>query len=134
MQVLSRPSLTNNTPPCGLPMNDDNELVAHKWVRLLADTSAHGVWSKDGYCCRAEDLPVSSGLIDRIQHWQNWYDAYENEWGLFKGDVEAFAVEGLALAKAVKAALPDWTVVYWDAAASERAGKDAERRVYEYEV
>ena len=36
-------------------------------------------------------------------------------------DAERFAADGLVLARALKAALPDWTVVYHDEAKS-RAG------------
>jgi hypothetical protein len=115
-------------------MDDENLLIAHKWVRILADSSADGVWAKDGCGTCADHLPVPPELIERIRAWQAWYDRDENDWGLFKGDVAAFSAEGLAVARAVKAVLPDWTVVYWDDAAWEQDGKDKERGAHEYEV
>lgn len=115
-------------------IDEDNSLLAHKWVRILADSCADGVWEKGGGAPSADDLPVSRALIERVRAWQAWYDRDENDWGLFKGDVAAFSLEGLAVARAVKAELPDWTVVYFDAAAAERCGREAERTVFEYEV
>ena len=107
------------------------EFIAHKWVRILADSSADGVWEKGGGATTADALPVSVALIQRIREWQAWYDRDEDNWGLFRGDVAAFSAEGLAIVRAVKAALPDWTVVYFDEAASERAGKNGPRSAFE---
>ena len=111
----------------------DNNLVEHKWVRLLADSCADGVWARDGCSGLADDLPVSAQLILRIRAWQAWYDRDEDDWGLFKGDVEAFSNEGREIARALKAELPDWTVVYFDKAASERH-PDGPRTHFEYEI
>ncbi len=111
-----------------------NELIAYKWVRILADSWTEGAWTRDGGPASPNELPITQELIDRIRRWQAWYDRDENDWGVFKGDVEAFSDEGGAIAHAVKAALPDWTVVYFDAAASESASDDAPRTVFEYEV
>ena len=36
-------------------------------------------------------------------------------------DLDAFAAEGRAIARAVKAELPDWSIVYFDEAAAARA-------------
>jgi uncharacterized protein YfaT (DUF1175 family) len=114
--------------------DEENELIAHKWVRILADSCADGVWVRDGGATSADQLPVSQDLIDRIRQWQAWYDRDQNDWGLFNGDVEAFSNEGREIARAVKAALPDWTVVYFDEAASASASDDAPRAVFEYKV
>lgn len=114
--------------------HEDNELIAHKWVRILADSSAEGVWEIGGGGTTADALPVPAALIQRIRAWQAWYDRDEDKWGLFRGDVVAFSAEGLAIARAVKAALPDWTVVYLDSAAAERAEEGGPRAAFEYEV
>ena len=129
-----RARISRETATAGGIEMDDNLLVAHKWVRILADNSADGVWDIEGCGCCADDLPIPAALIDRIRAWQAWYDRDENGWGLFKGDVDAFAAEGLAVARAVKAALPDWTVVYFDEAARVGAAEGAAREVFEYEV
>jgi hypothetical protein len=114
--------------------DEENELIAHKWVRILADSWTHGVWTRDGGPADPNDLPIPQELIDRIRRWQAWYDRDENDWGVFKGDIEAFSDEGREIARAVKAALPDWTVAYFDEAASESASDDTPRTVFEYEV
>lgn len=114
--------------------NEENELIAHKWVRILADSWTHGVWTRDGGPADPDDLPIPQGLIDRIRQWQAWYDRDENDWGVFKGDVEAFSDEGREIAHAVKAALPNWTVVYFDEAALASARDGATKAVFEYEV
>ena len=80
---------------------DDNLLVAHKWVRILADNSADGVWDIEGCGCCADDLPIPAALIDRIRAWQTWYDRDEN----------------------------GWTVVYFDEPAGAGAAKVADREV-----
>jgi hypothetical protein len=96
------------------------------WVRIMADALADGVWDRDGCGDRADALPVPADLVARIRAWQAWYD--RDGWGddagrpLARFDLDAFAAEGLAIAQAVKAALPDWTVIYFDEAAAERDG------------
>jgi hypothetical protein len=113
---------------------EDNELIAHKWVRILVDSCAQGVWEKGGGAPPVADLPVSAGLIQRIRDWQAWYDRDEDKWGVFRGDVAALSAAGLEIARAVKAELPDWTVVYFDMAAAEGAEKDGPRSAFEYAV
>jgi len=122
--------------PAGLfnMTNEDNELLAHKWVRILVDSCAKGVWAKSGGSTSADSLPVPPELIQRIRNWQASYDRDEDKWGLFRGDVAALSAEGLAIARAVKAALPDWTVVYFDDAALEQANGEGQRSAFEYEV
>lgn len=113
---------------------DIDSLASEKWVRILADSCADGVWERGGGACRAEGLPVSAELVSRIKAWQRWYDRDENDWGIFKGDLQAFSAEGLAIARALKRELPDWTVVYFDDDACENAASNAPRIEYEYEI
>jgi hypothetical protein len=108
-------------------MTDDDSFAAERWVRIMCDYSAEGVWHKDGSGDSAAELPVDAALIERILRWQAWYETALDE----NFDVDAFSAEGLAIAKAVKAALPEWTVVYFDEA---RADLDAPRDTYEYEI
>ena len=63
-------------------------------------------------------LPVSAELLDRLARWNDGYERcdpqdYEDVCGM-RFDFLAFATEGLEIAKAVKRALPSWTVLYWD--------------------
>ena len=98
------------------------------WVRIMCDACAEGVWNHDGESCAAADLPMPPDLLARLRAWQASYDAAElDDDQAF--DWAAFTAEGCSIAQAVKAALPDWTVIYFDEARL-RAG----RRPCEVEV
>ncbi|MDO9709847.1 hypothetical protein [Paracraurococcus lichenis] len=118
------------------PPQEALSLAEARWVRIMVDYCADGVWHPDGCAGHAEELPVDAGLIARIRRWQEWYDTESKDYlppeertGQF--DLAAFAAEGLAIARAVKAALPDWTVIYFDEAACRL---DAPRESFEYEI
>jgi hypothetical protein len=118
------------------PAHDpDNTLIAWKWVRIMADYAADGVWDKTGAGCCADELPIEPTLVERLRAWQAWFDdlSDDNErnpdW-----DAAAFAREGLAIARAVKAALPDWTVIYFDEAALAAASRGAPHSIFQYEI
>lgn len=120
---------------CGMD-NDVNTLVAHKWVRIMCDSSAEAVWDIDGASCGLYDLPVSLALLQALLLWQEAYDHAEilmDEGRHTDFDVEAFSRYGLHLARMIKTALPDWTVIYWDEAKASRS-ESTDRRVFEYEV
>ena len=126
---------------------EEDTLWPDQWVRILADDRADGVWNRHGISGYPEDLPISADLVARIQAWQKWYDdaadeAYEHDPPFKTLDVISFAAEGLAIAHAVKAALPDWTVVYFDEARCaevrhEKTGQpfaSEDRARFEYEI
>ena len=92
-----------------------------RWVRLMAVFGSEGVWQMDGTEGALDDLPVPLPLRDRIDAWQAAYDEHDDmDEDAPALDVARFAAEGLAIARALKAALPDWTVVYHDEAKSKR--------------
>lgn len=108
-----------------------SQIQKDKWVRIMADYCADGVWQKDGAGTTADDLPVPSGLIERLRTWQRKFD----------GDDQVkepeFSLEGLLIAKEIKGHLPDWTIVYFDNAAVERLNPQwdvEDRSGFEYEV
>jgi hypothetical protein len=104
-----------------------------KWVRIMADWSADGVWDSEGCGCSADSLPISDNLRQRLRDWQAMYDATEGDPGLpqWPNGPDKFAHVGLAIAKAVKRELPDWTVIFHDEA---EAGRSDRRERYEYEI
>jgi hypothetical protein len=112
-------------------MADYPTFAEERWVRIMCDYSADGVWHKDGCGDDADQLPIEKTLIDRIRRWQDWYET-----GLRDADfdVKAFSAEGLSIARAVKEFLPDWTVIYFDEAALAQASPGSPRHVYEYEI
>lgn len=110
----------------------ESSLIRDRWVRIFCDYSADPVWAKSGGNCELSDLPVSPALAARMRDWARVYERKDS--GLLVKDWEhgrAHGAEGLAIARAVKRELPDWTVIYLDEAALERGwmhGKTAARR------
>ena len=97
-------------------------LKEDKWVQIMCDFCADPVWDREGVPAELADLPVSESLQERLRAWQEWY---EREADAIDGrptfDVASFASEGHALAREVKSALPDWTIVYLDEARLQAA-------------
>ncbi|MBL0375285.1 hypothetical protein JJB09_25040 [Rhizobium sp. KVB221] len=90
----------------------------NKWIRVMCDYGADGVWDDDGVSRDPEALPLPPDLVGRILKWQEWYDQSCVD-GVLPGDdfeMDAFVSEGLAIAQSVKVALPNWTVIYFDEA------------------
>lgn len=93
------------------------EVVADRWVRVMGDHSAWGVWERPGGAITPEYLPIPIELMQRIHRWQDDYERVFDPHDMAATDPEArrcFSEEGLAIAVAVKRHLPDWTVVYFD--------------------
>jgi len=113
-----------------------SSLVRDRWIRIMCDYSADGVWAKNGGSASAYELPVDLWLIARIRGWQAWYERFDCMSVEPPADIEAFALEGLAIARAVKAALPEWTIIYFDEAqwyqGERRPGRP--RSEYEYAI
>jgi hypothetical protein len=111
-----------------------------KWIRLMADHSSTGIWLRDGTMAEPDELPMSSHLRARIETWSGWYES--NQSYLFPHertiafDYKSYSLEGLAIARAIKAELPDWTVVYFEEAACEetRDSPSRVRETFEYEI
>jgi hypothetical protein len=88
-------------------------------VRIVADYCSKGYILVDAPARACGELPVDAALAARIGAWADCYDAgcdplaYEDVTGK-RFDFVAFAAEGLAIARAVKRALPHWTVTYFD--------------------
>lgn len=104
-------------------------LIECKWVRVMADYSSDGIWGKDGAGECLDDLPVSAELKKRLAAWQRQFD----DEALSEPE---FSIEGLLIAQEIKKTLPDWTVVYFDNAASDRIEMwtGGDRSAFEYEV
>jgi hypothetical protein len=91
------------------------------WIRPMADHSSTGVWLSDGMMTGPDERPVPSALHARIEPWCGWYE--QNQSYLFphertgEFDYELFSQEGLNIAQAIKAELPEWTVIYFAEAA-----------------
>jgi hypothetical protein len=83
----------------------------------MADYGTAGIWDHDGNPLDPARLPLSPQLRARLTRWCALFErSFEAEI-----DLEAFAAEGRAIARAVKAELPDWSIVYFDEAEATRA-------------
>jgi hypothetical protein len=119
--------------------DEGNSLTRQKWVRIMADFSADGVWNKQGQLCELDCLPVSGALKARISAWMDWFDrgADRSDRTAIPFNVRIFTEEGLQIARDVKRELPDWTVVYFD---EERSNewiyhrRVGDRSYFEYEI
>jgi hypothetical protein len=99
-------------------------------LRLMADYGTAGVWDHDGEPLDPARLPLSPKLRARLARWcVRFQRSFETEI-----DLEAFAAEGRAIARAVKAELPTWSIVYFDEAAAARAKYQGAAAAYELEI
>ena len=94
-----------------------------KAVRIMCDFCADGVWSAPSIPnSTMEGFRVSNTLWLRIQDWQRWHDSQDgSKWRDPDFDLTGFVAEGYAIARAVKAELPDWIILYSDEALLEQS-------------
>jgi hypothetical protein len=102
--------------------------VREKWIQLRLTCSNKGLGRKDGSAIDPAALPISDDLRERLEAWcARLWDTLGDETitGIARtpaGREQAWALidtldkEGFAIARALKAELPDWTVYYYDAA------------------
>ena len=108
-------------------------LVDDKWVRIMADYCADAVWDREGASDSIEELPVSPGLRAALLGWQHWYDHDCPTEDAVWLDRAVFSAVGQELAKAVKRALPDWGVVYFNENRIQH-GRVQDRLEFEYPI
>ena len=110
-------------------------------VRIVADYCGKGYQLLENGETAGTFL-IGAPLQERLCRWNERYEAhcdplhYEDVSGA-GFDFVAFAAEGLAIARAVKRRLPQWTVTYWDEALDWYLSRDP--RTYdptraEYEI
>ena len=60
-----------------------NELpfADERWVRIMCDYAADGVWHKDGAGDCADALPIPADLVARIRRWQDCYETSDTDEG-----------------------------------------------------
>ena len=114
----------------------DDLLNIHRWVRIMCDNTAEGVWDRIGRACAVDGLPASDALKQRLLHWQEDYEQLDDRaFNRETVDWSAFSQTGLAIAHDLKAAMPDWTVIYHDEAkARAQRGQPLRRDEFEHEV
>lgn len=119
---------------------DGKELLEHKWVRIMCDYCADGVWAKGGGGMSVEDLPVPDHLRERLRGWQALFESYDTADVHDRGektsiDWKAFDETGLAIAIDIKKYLPDWTVVFHsETCVPEGYELGDDRSAFEFEI
>jgi len=92
------------------------KVVDHVVACIVGTRALAGVWDHDGAPLNPNRLPLSPRLRERLARWCARFQwSFEREI-----DLDAFVAEGRAIARAVKAEQPDWSVVYFDDAAAAR--------------
>jgi hypothetical protein len=110
-----------------------------RWIQLCLTLNNDGLRQRDGSPIAPMALPISDDLRERLAAWcaRLWNTladesitdiartpaGRESAWTL----IDAFDKAGFAIARALKAELPDWTVYYHDAATvtAEHFGRPA---------
>jgi hypothetical protein len=101
-----------------------------KHLHLMADYGSAGVWGHDGNPLDPAKLPLSDKLRARLARWCARFEkSFETEI-----DLDAFAAEGRAIARAVKAELPGRSIVYFDEAEADRAKYQGAPSTYDTEI
>ena len=124
---------------------DVDKIATDRWVRVMCDFSADGVWDREGCDASPDDLPISTALIARIYAWQDDFETLDPMDG--PADPEHFAQfvdEGFQIAIEMKIQLPDWTIIYHDSGRAQKLPKtilggfknsiDPYRTWFEYEI
>lgn len=109
--------------------------LADRWVRVFCDIGCEGIWDMEGIARDLEVFPISEALKARIMTWQAWYEQDDpHEDPPVRIDWQSYSEEGRQIASAIKQALPDWTVVYFDEHRCRTRPADAPRSCFEYEI
>lgn len=106
-----------------------------KWLLLMCDTSAEGVWDRRGAAGGVDELLLSERLKTLILAWQSWHDWADDIHfdQVFDQPFEGVAALGYFIARLVKRELPDWTIVYSDRV-KWRHGVERQQHAYKYEI
>lgn len=108
-----------------------------KWVRVMAGHCCGGVWHRDGSDGCASALPICPALRERLIAWADRYNACGDHLPPERQaafDLKEFSADGLKIARAIRAELPGWTIVYFDAAKCDYGNREQPRHEFEYEV
>jgi hypothetical protein len=97
-------------------MTEEPRLPPDKCLVMGGDLT-NCLWTRSGDLAFFEDLPISDTLKVRLKAWEAWAFDYEDFLPRERQapfDLEGFTTAGLDIARALKAELPDWTIIYCD--------------------
>ncbi|HVL29237.1 MAG TPA: hypothetical protein VM326_00785 [Sphingomicrobium sp.] len=90
------------------------------FIRVECDFCADGLWDERGAAYSLDQFPLSDGLKRRIAAWQRTFDEEAVPWEEPEmPDWQGHQAEGEAIARLVKAEMPDADVVAFDRRVNE---------------
>jgi hypothetical protein len=91
------------------------QICADKFLLLNAEYGCC-LFDQAGDEVRVRWLPVNELVATRVDAWERSMDDWDKKLNLSDTEIDfrPFADEGYHAAVALKAALPDWTISYWD--------------------
>jgi hypothetical protein len=107
----SRPVVTVPAKCRHVSVRGENILARDKWVKVMADFSAVGIWQKSGSMAMLEDLEDAHAVF-MLGGWQNWYEMRHSD-DPIQG-IDKFVRYGWNIVWEIACQNPDWTVVYFD--------------------
>ena len=121
------------------------QLEKERWIRVMCDFSADGVWNQEGLATSPDVLPISIELMMRIYAWQAVYETLDPLDGpVDPNDFAQFVNEGFQIAVEMKRQLPNWTIIYHDDGRAGELGGISHARIknptehyrlwFEYEI
>ncbi|GJH17287.1 hypothetical protein CBA19CS22_12115 [Caballeronia novacaledonica] len=88
------------------------------FVKVMPEYASNGIWHRDGIHAEPVELPISKSLLARLAQWSGWYNINDDYLPVDdrknRLDWDKFEQEGVAIARAIKRELPEWTVVWSD--------------------
>lgn len=123
-------------------LRDYNDRDPERWVRVMGDYGSTGIWEWSGSEMMPAELPITAPLKAQLADWARRFFSAVDSWRAGDADnfqrlctddvaLYAYSDEGLSIARAIKAELPDWTVVYFDA---DLAGRHTSLARFQFEV
>lgn len=89
--------------------------MERRFIRVDCDWCAEGLWDERGRAFDVASFPLSAELGRRILAWQEKYDEEAQPWSPNDPfDWDAHYAEGIAIARLVKAELPDHEIAVGD--------------------
>jgi hypothetical protein len=101
-----------------------------RWLHLSSFNDGDGLHDRENRAADIIAVPISEALRERLMRWSGMVLYRPNPIGLSHEEYEAINApldaEGLAIARALKAELPDWTIYYYDHEAAAEANYEGD--------
>ena len=96
-----------------------------RWLHLSSFNDGDGLRDRENRAVDISAVPISEALRERLMRWSGMLLYRPDPAGLSHDEYEAvnqpIEAEGLAIARTLKAELPDWMIYYYDHYAAAEA-------------